>query len=125
MTITILILVLILFGSLYYYLFIYKLSKKEKEIIKGCIKHYEAVIQLAGMTDNWRYLIIQNYIDYGLCYYLGKQNIPKRFKKWVKRVPRSYGAFWYIPPYFCTERYKAIDALQYRVDRMKELLQKY
>jgi len=125
MTTIIIILALILSGSLCYYLFIYKLSRKEKEIIKGCIKHYEAVIQIAEVSDNWEYLMTVNCVNEGLCNYLWFKNIPKKLRKWVKRVPCSYRKFWYIIPYYCYSRDEAIEALQYRVDRMKELLQKY
>lgn len=84
MTITILILVLILFGSLYYYLFIYKLSKKEKEIIKGCIKHYEVVIQVVEVSDNWRYVMSVNLVSLGLCHYLSKKVYLKYLKNGLK-----------------------------------------
>ena len=29
-----------------------RLSKKEREVIQGCIKHYEAVIQIAEVFDD-------------------------------------------------------------------------
>ena len=102
-----------------------RLSKKEREVIQGCIKHYEAVIQIAEVFDDWRDIIRTNKLDRGLCYYLIIQNIPKKLQKWIKKVPNTYKLYWYKTLYSCNTRHEAIEALQYRVDKMKQLLKKY
>ena len=102
-----------------------RLSKKEREVIQGCIKHYEAVIQIAEVSDNWENVIRTNKLESGLCYYLITQGIPERLQKWIKKVPNTYKLYWYKTLYSCNTRHEAIEALQYRVDKMKQLLKKY
>jgi len=108
-----------------------RLSKKEREVIQGCIKHYEAVIQIAEVSDDWFTIMENNKVHAGLCRYLDRNRVPINLQKWVKRVSLMYGdfgmgcKFWYKIPAHCTKSYEAIEALQYRVDRMKELLVKY
>jgi len=101
------------------------LSKQEKEVIQGCIKHYEDVIQIAEVTDDWYMLMHTNGVHGGLCYYLDIKGIPPKLKKWIKKVPNIYYKFWFRPPMRCYNRHGAIEALQYRVDKMKQLLEKY
>ena len=60
-----------------------RLSKKEREVIQGCIKHYEAVIQIAEVFDDWYRLMIHNRVNGGLCYYLSKNYVSKKLQKWI------------------------------------------
>ena len=74
--------------------------------------------------------MIHNRVNGGLCYYLSKNYVSKKLQKWIKRIPFTYyregiPIYWYIPPMDCNTRHEAIEALQYRVDKMKQLLKKY
>jgi len=100
-----------------------KLNYKEKRVIRDTIRHYEKVISETN-GPNWAHVIYLNNVGDGVCKYLTRIGTPYHLTRWVNQVPKSYYSYWCPRPNDTNTKEIAVERLQYRVNRMKELLEK-
>lgn len=98
-----------------------KVSPDEKKCLKWVIKEYERVISEVKDKENWLFFISENGMGNGVCHFLRNHPI-WGYQTWITLIPRTIGGYWYRTPYLSSTKEAAIEALQFRVDKMKELV---
>ena len=98
-----------------------------KELLPLLIAHYEKVIK--EVTENtWGdtcyHIITKNSVDRGICYCANRVfNVNIYDKKWVKKAGKKDEPYWCLQPSWWTSKENNIERLQFRVDKMKKLIQ--
>lgn len=97
-----------------------ELSKELREVFQKLIPIYEKAVEELPKREYIEYLIGQ-FLDEGLCY--ASHNILKISIIHETSKILGYNDYWYNVPYKCATRIQAMDCLQWRINKMKELLE--
>ncbi len=96
-----------------------KISEKLTDVFKQLIPIYEKAVEELPKRDWLRYLIDLD-LDEGICY-ASFHILRKNINDEIAQISQICG-YWYKIPYICEKRNEAIDCLQWRINKMKELL---
>lgn len=105
-----------------------KISKELQKIFQQLIPIYEDAIKNLPVT-NWQMFLNNNFLQFGICYKaenclykdLDDNKEMKKITKFFFKTNTILN-YWYKIPYHCEERDEVIECLQFRVDKMKELI---
>lgn len=97
-----------------------------KEILEEILAYYkEHLIQvkkLETLNQIGTYLT-EKKLHYGICYcsqHIFDEFIHRRIEQY-KYPHESYG-YWYIIPMYCSTKEKVIESMEFRINRIKEIL---
>lgn len=99
----------------------------KKEILNKLIKHYEEAIDnirnLEADTYNLKLYLKSKHLHLGICHCAKYQfEEPNLFyQRWVTEHCNDLG-YWYITPYYCSTITNVIYSLNFRLDKMKQIL---
>jgi hypothetical protein len=91
-------------------------TSEQIEILQKLIAHYErAVAQFPNI--NWKSFLLSKNIGFGVC-----SCAKNEFDTNVSDIIKSIKFYWFTRPYYADNRDEALELLQLRIDRMKDIL---
>lgn len=95
-----------------------------KQHISNLIQYYSQCIEEIKKEDNWKKFIVNKKVASGVCLAsLAIFHIDIRYQPWIIFNYKENEPFWYTRPIDCWTKKEAIECLQFRVDKMKHILE--